>query len=136
LVTRLNHALVSPETILEGFSPEIVALVNQLRRLVLETVPDATEAGYPGWRAVAFRHPLAGYICGAFPSDDGVKFLFEQGVHLNDPAGVLEGSTKQTRYVPLQPGKPIHEASLTALILEAIAYGEARHASRKAKQRS
>ncbi|HEU0073955.1 MAG TPA: DUF1801 domain-containing protein, partial [Dehalococcoidia bacterium] len=124
-----------PETILEGFGPEIVALVNQLRRLVLETLPDATEAGYPGWRAVAFRHPVAGYICGAFPSDEAVKFLFEQGVHLHDPAGILQGSTKQTRYVLLRPEQPVPEASVTALILEAVAYGEARRASRKSRNR-
>ncbi|HEU0074053.1 MAG TPA: DUF1801 domain-containing protein [Dehalococcoidia bacterium] len=131
----MDRITVSPEAILEPFSPEIAELVDRIRLLVRDTVPVLTETGYPGWRAVAFRHPVAGYVCGAFPSDDSVKFLFEQGVHLDDPAAILQGSTKQTRHVVLRPGKPLPSDALTALILEAVAFGEARRASRTSPNR-
>ena len=126
---------VPPEAILEPFDPEIVALVDGLRDLVRETDPAFTEAGYPGWNAVAFRHPIAGYVCGAFPFDGHVRFLFEHGVQLDDSAGILEGATRQTRHVDLRPGQPLPLAALRELIGEAVAFGEARRTVRKTANR-
>ncbi len=100
-----------PEDILEPFSPEIVALVDELRGMVRKTDPEFVEAGYPGWKAVAFRHPVAGYVRGAFPFDDRVRFLLEHGIQLDDAAAILQGATRQTRHVDLRPGQPLPPAA-------------------------
>lgn len=45
---------VKPEQILEGHTPQIRALAERLRRIILETVPDAVEAAYPVWRGIGY----------------------------------------------------------------------------------
>jgi hypothetical protein len=131
-----HRSPVTPETILREFGPDIVALTNELRELVRDTVPDVKEFGFTGWRSIAFRHPIAGYVCGAFPFEKEVRLVFEQGVHLPDPTGILEGTTKQIRHVTLRPGAPVPEEPLRDLMLEAVAYGESRALTRKTNRRS
>ena len=84
-------------------------------------MPNATEHGYSGWHAIAFRHPAAGYVCGIFPFAESVRFLFEHGVQLHDPEGIFTGGGKQTRYIELKPGDSVPNDALRILIAEAIA---------------
>ena len=100
--------------------------MDKLRGLVKDVDGTFVEAGKPGWHAITFRHPHAGYVCGIFPFDGYVRFLFEYGATLNNPDGILQGSTKQTRHVDLKPGQPVPLDTLRGLIIEAVALGEAR----------
>jgi DNA transformation protein and related proteins len=56
-----SRALVSPEQILEGHPSNITNLAEKLRDIVRRAAPDATEAGYPGWRLIGYRSPH--YFC-------------------------------------------------------------------------
>ena len=109
------------QTILADHTPEICALCERLRGLAREAMPTATEHGYAGWHAIAYRHPAAGYVCGIFPFADSVRFLFEHGVLLHDIDRVLTGGGKQTRYIDLKPGDSIPADALRVLIAEAVA---------------
>lgn len=111
---------LTPDDILAGHPPPIVALCQKLRRLVLAVVPEAEERAYPGWHAIGYRHPDAGYFCGIFPFDDAAKIYFEHGARLPDPDRILEGSGKQVRYLVLQPGRSIPKRALEALLNSAL----------------
>lgn len=111
---------VKPEQILGGHTPQIRALAEQLRRLILETVPDAVEAAYPVWRGIGYRHPECGYFCGIFPQKNAVKLGFEYGVLLPDPDGLLEGDGKQVRYLIFKEEKEIRIGAIKKLIRAAI----------------
>lgn len=106
-----------PEEILKPAIAKIRAVANRLRRLVLAEVPEAEEAGYPGWRLIGYRAPS--YFCFVAPLDDHVRLGFEHGAKLDDPDGLLEGSGKQVRYVVVRPGVAPDAAALRALIRRA-----------------
>ena len=111
---------LTPKDILAGHPPPIVALCQKLRRLVSSAIPQAEERAYPGWHAIGYRHPQAGYLGGIFPFDEAVKFYFEHGARLPDPDHILEGTGKQVRYLSLTPGARVPTRSLRALLAAAV----------------
>ena len=112
---------MTPDDILRDHPPAIHAVAGALRRLIHDTVTEMTERPYPGWHAIGFRHPRAGYVCGLFPTDESVKLVFEHGRQLNDPAGVLRGDGKQVRFIELRAPEDIPADALRVLLLEAVA---------------
>ncbi|MBI3776233.1 MAG: DUF1801 domain-containing protein [Gammaproteobacteria bacterium] len=112
---------VALDDILAPHTPAIRALCERLRVLVRDTLPTATEHGYAGWHAIAYRHPAAGYVCGIFPFTDYVRLLFEHGVLLYDPQHQLRGDGKQVRYLEMRNTDDINAIVIRALILEAVA---------------
>jgi hypothetical protein len=104
--------------ILEPHSPAVRELAETLRELIKELVPNVREKAYPGWHGIGY-HSANGYFCAIFPFADHVRLLFEHGVDLHDPDGLLEGTTKQTRYIPIHALTDIHRDAVTALILAA-----------------
>ena len=114
---------MTPEDILAAHAPGVRALAERLRRLVLDVVPDAHERAYPGWRAIGYRHPRAGYFAGIFPEEGAVRLAFEWGALLSDPDGLLQrgpSGGKRVRYAVLPPGDDIPEGPLALLLLEAV----------------
>jgi len=115
------------EELLAGHVPEVRALAEALLALARETLPaDVREVVYRGWHAVGLRDPRAGYLGGVFPLEDRVRLLFEHGVELDDPEGVLTGDGRQVRVVELRPGDPVPEDAIRALLHQALAVGAAR----------
>jgi DNA transformation protein and related proteins len=110
---------VPPEGILEGYDEEIRALAEELRLLVRAAAPEATEAGYRGWRLIGYRSPH--YFCFVAPQKDHVRLGFEHGVRLDDPDGLLEAMGKQVRFVRLLPGQRLPTSALRRLIHAALA---------------
>lgn len=110
--------------LLAGHSEPVRALIAALRALVRQTLPEAEERVYPGWKAIGYRHPTAGYVGGLFPMADHVKVAFERGARLSDPFKLLEmpkTSGKTVRYVSVYAVDTLPEAALVALLLEAAA---------------
>ena len=112
---------MTPESILLDHTPEIRAIAEELRRLIHDTIAGMTERAYPGWHAVGFRHPRAGYVCGIFPFEDSVKLIFEHGRLLTDPAGVLRGDGKQVRFIEVYSADGIPAEAIRPLLIEAVA---------------
>lgn len=101
--------------------PDVLELALWARALVLAAEPDLTERVYPGWDGIGFRHPEAGYVCAVFPQPDTVRLLFEHGVRLDDPAGVLEGDGAQTRHVTVAAADDALAPILAQLVRDAVA---------------
>jgi hypothetical protein len=120
MTKRKSKANISVEELLQSHNPDIQAIVTTLRDLILQTVPNATETANPGWHSISYRHPRQGYFCGIFPAQDMVTLVFEFGILLPDPDGVLVGDGKQVRNVVLHPGDEIPAESIQRLLLEAI----------------
>jgi hypothetical protein len=112
---------VSPEEILEGHAPEVRTITNRLRAIISKTVEGASEAGYPGWHAIGYRHPAVGYFCGIFPAKDRVKLYFEYGSSLPDPDRLLLGGPKmrQGRYLEFAHVKDVSESVLSRFLIDA-----------------
>lgn len=105
-------------------SPEhLQPLTNKLRRIVKVAAPDATEHGYPGWRGIGYRHPVAGYFCGIFPQKDNVRLLFEYGRHLEDPESLLTQGGTQAKWAALRELDSATEDHIRALVDASIAFG-------------
>jgi hypothetical protein len=127
---RKGEKKLAPEEILAGHSPAVHELAEGLRQVIKEAVPEASEAAYPVWHAIGYRHPSAGYFCGIFPQADSVDLAFEYGVLLPDPGGLLKGKGKQVRYVHLNAGDPVPGQPIRDLIEAALSLPD----GRKAKQ--
>ena len=96
--TPAKTSAITPQDILAGLTPDVAGIVQKLRKLIAETVPDAAQVAYPVWKGIGYHHGTSGYFCAIFPQATGVKLGFEFGVLLPDPDGVLEGAGKQVRY--------------------------------------
>jgi hypothetical protein len=85
-------------------------------------LPEAREVAYPGWHAIGFRHPKAGYVCGIFPFEGSVRLVFEWGVLLRDDARLLQPGGRQVRFAEFfDPSAALPEAELERMLLEAVA---------------
>jgi hypothetical protein len=123
--TKQTRTTLTPEDILAGHSSLVVDLAQQLRAIVRRTVPEATERAYPGWRAIGYRHPEAGYFSAIFPYRDYVALGLEFGAYLPDPAGLLRAGPsdgKRVRYVEVRRRKDIATRAIQCLLLESIAF--------------
>jgi hypothetical protein len=112
--------VISVEKLLQDHHPEIQAIVEQIRNLILTIVPSSTESANAGWHSISYRHPQQGYYCGIFPTQDKVILVFEYGILLPDPEGVLEGSGKQVRNVLIDSPDKIPSLAIQKLLVEAI----------------
>ena len=115
--------LVTVEELLAGHSAGVRTTVERLREVVRGVMPEADERVYPGWHGIGYRHPKAGYVCGIFPLEHGVKLGFEWGALLRDEFGVLlPGPTgkKQVRYVKCADAKTVPAEAIVSLLLEAV----------------
>lgn len=108
------------QAFLVGFDPNVRELVNSARKFIRESAPGAREKLNPGWGSVNYSDPEVGYFVGIFPKQDRVDLVFEFGVLLPDPQGLLKGDGSQVRHVQLRPGGRIPSASLGALIAAAL----------------
>lgn len=107
--------------ILAPHSERVRLLAERLRSMITAAMPEAAEKGNPGWHAVTYRHPKAGYVCGLFPMADHVQLVFEFGVLLPDPDGILTGNGRQVRSVMVYTMRDVRVRALRALIAEALA---------------
>lgn len=108
------------DELLATHTPEVRALTERLRRLVRQAVPKATEAAHPGWHCLNYHHPSQGLFCGIFPRHDHVNLVFEFGILLPDPTGLLQGEGKQVRLVHIRERGHIRVRAIQQLIRAAL----------------
>lgn len=119
-ITGGIHA-VTPDELLANYPPAIRKLTRRLRGVLLAAVPTFEQRALPGWKAISFRDPHAGHVCGLFPSATGVQLYVEYGALLDDPDGLLRGEhMKRGRNIPFRTERDIRVRALTRLIRQAV----------------
>lgn len=107
----------TPEILLARYPLPIQELASELRSLVREACPTASERAYAGWRIIAFSSPKI--FCYINPGQHSVALGFNMGKTLPDPSGLLRGEARHARSVLLQPGQRIPRKALRELVDQA-----------------
>lgn len=90
------------ERYLDLIQPELRDIVLELRSLIAQVAPDATEVAHS--KGFTYYHaerggPVSAGICQISILRDHIRLAFIHGAFLPDPKGLLEGDRKYKRYV-------------------------------------
>src|SRR4051794_41859319 len=105
------------------FDPKHQTLIRKVRKALRQRFPAAYELAYDNYNFF-----VIGYGPTERPSDcfvsiaaaaNGVGLCFIHGAKLPDPAKVLTGSGKQTRFLRLAVAEVLQQAAVRALLTEA-----------------
>lgn len=108
------------EQLLADYPPFVQEKAAELRAFLHSCMPNATEKPYPGWKAIGFQHPQAGYVCGIFLGEEDIRLYFEHGSILSDPHHILQGDTKQVRWIEIKRLNKTLRRRIAEMIDEAI----------------
>jgi hypothetical protein len=105
-----------------ALAPRHDALLRALRALSFALHPELVEVCRPGDRAVSWgwgpRKMSEAYAC-ALPYKDHVNLGFYRGADLPDPAGMLRGTGKAMRHVPLTKLDQVDQPVMRELLIAA-----------------
>lgn len=116
---------IPPEVLLDEIPPELGRIGERMRRLVLETLPDAIERVRPGWRVIGYDLPVGPrrtvFVAWILPQVEHIHLGFVHGTSLDDPHRLLRGQrgVKYARWTTFEPGDDLDEAPLRALLTQA-----------------
>lgn len=114
------------EEFIARYEPPIQDLVQGLRALVKDAMPDAEERAMPGRNAIGYGGPrvMADMVCyiAGFKSHANLGFI--EGTSLPDPDRLLEGSGENLRHVKVRTAADVQRAGLRALVEAAAARAE------------
>ncbi len=108
---------------IEKFEPQHQAVIRAARKALRKRFPTATELVYDNYNLF-----VIGYGPTERPSDsilsiaaaaNGVGLCFIRGASLSDPAGILQGSGKQTRFLRLPSADVLQGHEVQALLSRA-----------------
>ena len=108
---------------------ELGDLVLELREVVRKTAPEVTEAIKFG--SLCYFKPgrpygaIGGNVCMIGIRDECVYLQFIHGVSLPDPQGLLEGTAKAKRQIPIRARADLRKPGLRELIRAAVAHDPA-----------
>jgi len=111
--------------LLAAFVPMHRRLVDVTRKLLRKRLPTAHEVVYEYKDALVISCSPNGRgyegVLGIRASANGVRLYFNRGKELPDPAKVLQGTGKQTRWIQLEGASTLARPEVAGLIDEAIA---------------
>ena len=113
-------------TLIAKFAPAHLRLIAAMRRWLQKRLPTAHEVVYEyenlGAVVISYSPNERGYegVLAIRASADAVKLYFNQGKGLPDPAKLLQGSGKQTRWMHLEGASTLARPAVAGLIDEAI----------------
>ncbi len=108
---------------LELYPGPVVDLALQARLVLLEMLWPVSEIYYDANSAVCSGFTYTGRVSDNFMNlavyADHVTLIFPQGVHLNDPQGVLKGGGNQVRHIRLAGIETLRQAAVIDLLNQA-----------------
>ncbi len=110
------------EQLLDQYEEPVTRLAYGLRSFLLQQLPGIGEYPDPSARIIGYGYGN-GYkdmICTIIFSQKGVKLGLAYGAGLNDPAGLLQGSGKVHKYIPLSTVQDFDNGAVPQLLQEAI----------------
>jgi hypothetical protein len=127
---RIEKAEPSPEAELRSFigklDPKSQKLFRSVRTALRQRFPAANELAYeyPDSLVISYsptERGIEGVVAIAARSD-GVRLHLSNGPKLPDPKQLLQGSGKQTRFIPLESAGRLGDPDVEALIAAAMAH--------------
>ena len=121
----MSEESLPPEILLGDYPPDIQAVANALRRVVMAAVPDAIERVRIGWRLIGYDLPVGRrsvYFAYVAPEPEHVHLGFEYGILMSDPKHLLHGAElklRKVRYFTFDPGDPIPDGVVAGYVEEA-----------------
>jgi hypothetical protein len=111
------------ELLLANYSPEVQDLARQVRRLVLEVMPEAVECVDPPDHLVTygFGTRMNDIVFVLMPVKAGVNLGFYRGATLEDPHSLLSGTGKRHRHARLESAAEAGSPALRQLMDSALA---------------
>jgi len=108
--------------LLEKLTPEAGELVQELRPLIKEVMPQTTERVHLGWSAINYGagSSMRDFIVALSPQRAYVNLEFADGVELPDPAHRLEGTGKRPRHVKIRSSDDVRHPDVRALLESAL----------------
>ena len=112
-------------TLIAKFTPAHERLIDAMRRSLRKRLPTAHEVVYE-YRdcfVISYSPNEHGYegVLAIRGSADGVKLYFNSGKGLPDPEKLLQGSGKQTRWIPVEGASTLARPAVARLIDAALA---------------
>lgn len=109
-------------TFLSQYPDSVYANAIKLREVLLANLPNIIEQLDVPAKIIAYCYgqKYAELICVIIPSKKGLKLGFNRGVHLSDPAHLLKGTGKISRYVEINSEKDIDAPALQILLEDAL----------------
>lgn len=112
-----HRSVTEVEAFIRQAPPALRRLLRELRSLVREELPEASEQIKWG-RPVYTLHRIVCYLAAA---EDHVRLGFYRGVELDDPAGLLEGDRKKLRHLKVRRPQDIRRRQFIRLLAQAAA---------------
>ena len=122
------HSLHEIERFLDRKPDSLKDIVFELRNLVAEIAPQATEKilwGGLSYYDASRGGPVKGGICQIEIHADHVRLSFIHGAFIADPQGLLQGDRKAKRYVRLESYESVPWEVLGKLIQASAAFDPA-----------
>src|SRR5215211_7953582 len=121
---RTPEDTVPVEALLADFSPGHAAIAEQLRRVVLDAVPEAIERVRTGSRLIGYDLPVKRhgvFFAWIWPEPEHIHLGFPRGIDMDDRLGEMRGEriTKLARWLTYSPGDSIDTEQATRLVHEA-----------------
>lgn len=107
------------ETLLSGYEPGIRELALELRKVILDVIPDADETVHAGWRTISYG--LRTQLCAIAPHKTRVNLTIHRGADMDDPHGLLEGTGKKMRHVKIASIGAARDERVAAIVRAAAA---------------
>lgn len=111
------------ETFLARYSDDVGALALCARELILKALPDATETVWTGWKVVGYGTGpgMPDMVFGIAPLKQRINISFANGTVLDDPHGLLKGTSKTGRHLHVSSIDELESLPVRSLIKQAMA---------------
>lgn len=103
-------------------TPATRPLVEALRCLIRDVVPQATEKVYLGWGTINYRlgGSMRDFLIAIAPQRAYANLEFRDGTLLPDPAGRPEGTGRRLRHVKIRSVDDVGHPDVRALLAAAV----------------
>lgn len=91
------------------------------RDVLIGAEPGLRERVARGWGALTLHHTAAGYVAGLFTYPDRPRIVWEHGVELFDPEGILEGAGRQVRTQDIAAMDDVTAQAIEAFLAQSVA---------------
>ena len=109
--------------LLAEHTDEVAELTRRARAVLLAGHPELRERVRRGWHSINYADPDAGFVCALFPLAAHVQLVFERGVLLHDPGGLLVGTGRTVRSLELRDTADADPEVVLEFLDQAVALG-------------